>query len=274
MKYITKTDLSLGPQFGSQMFQYAGLLAVSKHLDMPIIFFNEYLEVFRGVQLFEAFDIHATFKSVAEADHSDYILEAGVCDNKVFNLDPNTSWDIKGGLDTYHCWDRYRDTIRNTYKFKESVLNIAENNINNIKAKDDIPLVSIHFRRGDYLEVASLNLTLDYYNQAIGIILEKLQQFKLVVFSDDIEWCKEVIVGDNVYYSEGSTKYVDMCMMSLCDHNITANSTFSWWGAWLNTNIKKVVICPEDYVNDPTCSYINKNYYPRDWIALPLEYTT
>jgi len=273
MNYLTKTDLSLGPQFGSQMFQYAGLLALSKHLDMPIVFFNEHLKVFRGVQLFEAFNIPTIFKSITEADHNNYTLEVGICDNKVFDLDPSSSWDIKGGFDTYHCWDRYRDVVRSTYKFKDSVLNVAKSSINTIKAGDSTPLVSIHFRRGDYLEVASLNLTLDYYNQAIGIILEKFQQFKLVVFSDDITWCKEVIVGDNVYYSEGNSKYVDMCMMSLCDHNIIANSTFSWWGAWLNANVKKVVICPEDYVNDSTYSYINKNYYPRDWIALPLEYT-
>jgi len=63
--------------------------------------------------------------------------------------------------------------------------------------------------------------------------------------------------------------------MTLCDHNIVANSSFSWWGAYLNNSSEKIVVCPEDYIgpSDKKGQFINKNYYPKDWIALKLNYT-
>ena len=120
------------------------------------------------------------------------------------------------------------------------------------------------------MQVSSLNLTLDYYNEAISIFLERYPYFKVLIFSDDIEWCKQYIVGENVFYSENNSNYVDMCMMTLCDHNIIANSTFSWWGAYLNQNTDKIVVCPQDYIgpSDQANQFMNKNYYPKEWIAL------
>lgn len=270
MSYITKTNLSLGPQFGSQMSQYAGLVALSKHLNSDIVFFEEYMELVRGVKLFEAFELKHPIKSIIEATHSTYTLKDKVCDSDVFNLDPNTDWDIQGWFHLYHYWDKYEDLIKDTFKFKKEILDQASKNIEQIKEGEDYPIVSIHFRRGDYLQVASLNLTLDYYNEAISIFLEKFPYFKLLVFSDDIEWCKEVLVGDNIYFSEGNSNYVDMCMMTLCDHNIIANSSFSWWGAYLNTSPDKTVVCPQDYTgpSDKESQFINKNYYPNSWIAI------
>jgi hypothetical protein len=275
MSYITKTNLSLGPQFGSQMSQYAGLLALSKHLDSDICFFQEYLKAFRGVKLFDAFDLPLAVRNSSQKDYDTYVLKDVICDEQVFNVDPNKNWDIQGWFHLYHYWDKYEDLIKDTFNFKKEILDQATKNIGQIKEGEEYPIISVHFRRGDYLQVASLNLTLDYYNEAISIFLEKFTYFKLLVFSDDIEWCKEVLEGDNVYFSEGNSNYVDMCMMTLCDHNIVANSSFSWWGAYLNTNKGRVVICPEDYIgpSDKESQFINKNYYPKDWIALKLNYT-
>lgn len=270
MNYITKTNLSIGPQFGSQMSQYAGLLALSKHLGSDIVFFKEYMELFRGVRLFEAFDLKHPIKSISEGTHSIYTLKEKICDKEVFNLDPNTNWDIQGWFHLYHYWDKYENLIKDAFKFKESILAEAISKVEEVKEGENYPIVSVHFRRGDYLEVSSLNLTLDYYNEAINIFLEKFTYFKLLVFSDDIEWCKEVLVGDNIHFSEGNSNYVDMCMMSLCDHNIIANSSFSWWGAYLNNNPNKIVVCPEDYIgpSDKESQFINKNYYPNTWTAI------
>jgi hypothetical protein len=273
MSYITKTNLTIGPQLGSQMSQYAGLLALSQHLGSDIVLFKEYIDIFRGLKITETFDIDIQIKPLAEANHSVYELKETVCDTGVFNLSESTNWDILGWFHMYHYWDRYRDLVTSTYKFKKPIQALAEKNIDKIRAGENYPVVSIHFRRTDYLDVSSLNLTLDYYNEAISFFLQKFPYFKLLVFSDDIEWCKENIIGENIYYSEGNSNSVDLCMMTLCDHNIIANSNFSWWGAYLNSNKKKVVICPEDYIGQDgiEAPYINKNYYPKDWIALPIK---
>jgi hypothetical protein len=156
------------------------------------------------------------------------------------------------------------------FKFKSDIVKQAKSNLDIIKDNEQYPIVSLHVRRGDYLQVSSLNLTLDYYSEAISIFLEKFPYFKLLVFSDDIEWCKEYIVGEHVFYSEHNSNYVDMCMMTMCDHNIIANSTFSWWGAYLNQNVDKIVVCPKNYIgpSDPEAQFINNNYFPKDWISL------
>lgn len=275
MSYITKSNLSLGPQFGSQMSQYAGMLALSKSLGSDIKFFQETLTAFRGVKLFDAFDLDPIFVEDDQREHLTYVLKDVVCDEQVFKLNPNKNWDIQGWFHLYHYWKECEDYVKDTFTFKQEITDQATKQVEAIRNGEPYPIVSIHFRRGDYLQVASLNLTLDYYSEAISIFLEKFPYFKLLVFSDDIEWCKRVLQGDNILFSEGNTNYVDMCMMTLCDHNIVANSSFSWWGAYLNRHTDKLVVCPEDYVgpSDRVNQFINKNYYPKDWIALKLKYT-
>jgi hypothetical protein len=156
-------------------------------------------------------------------------------------------------------------------------LSISENtNFNSfvvkIKNNENYPIISLHVRRGDYLQLSSLNLNLEYYKEALDIFISKYQYFKLLIFSDDINWCKQVFLADNVFFSENNSNYVDMCMMTLCDDNIIANSSFSWWGAYLNKNPNKIVICPEDYIgnSDIHHQFINKNYYPTNWISLKI----
>lgn len=272
MSYITKTNLSLGPQFGSQMGQYAGLYAVSKKLNFEIKLFEEYIHQFREVKLFDAFNLDHQRCSIKDVSPiiQRYELKESIIDSDVFSIDNNSNWDIQGWFHLYHYWHDYRDDLIKIFQFKPHIFDIAIRNIETIRENESYPIVSLHVRRGDYLQVSSLNLTLDYYNEAISIFLERFPYFKVLVFSDDIDWCKEYIVGENVFYSENNSNYVDMCMMTLCDHNIIANSTFSWWGAYLNQNTNKIVVCPKNYIGsaDPDAQFINNNYYPNDWISL------
>lgn len=272
MSYITKTNLSLGPQFGSQMGQYAGLYAVSKKLNFEIKLFEEYIHLFREVKLFDAFNLDHQRCSIKDVSPiiQRYELKESIIDSDVFSIDNNSNWDIQGWFHLYHYWHEYRNDLIDIFRFKPEIFDIAIRNIETIRENESYPIVSIHVRRGDYLQVSSLNLTLDYYNEAISIFLERFPYFKVLVFSDDIEWCKQYIVGENVFYSENNSNYVDMCMMTLCDHNIIANSTFSWWGAYLNQNTEKIVVCPKNYIGpaDPGAQFINNNYYPNDWISL------
>lgn len=121
--------------------------------------------------------------------------------------------------------------------------------------------VSVHVRRGDYLSNPDVYVgicTRDYYIRAIDYIKKKEKEVKLIFFSDDMAWVKENLnIPDALYFDKNKFNcyqdWYDMYLMSRCKHNVIANSTFSWWGAWLNRNVDKIVIAPDKWhKNNPT----------------------
>jgi len=132
--------------------------------------------------------------------------------------------------------------------------------------------VSIHIRRGDYLtskrtELFTVFKNETYYINAIDYINKRIENPHYYIFSDDIQWVKENLKIANctfVDHNKGKNSYIDMYLMSLCKHNIIANSTFSWWGGWLNNNKNKMVIIPECWLNTKDCPGI----YPSEWIKM------
>ncbi|MDF2609785.1 MAG: glycosyl transferase family 11 [Lachnospiraceae bacterium] len=139
--------------------------------------------------------------------------------------------------------------------------------INRINDEDT---VSIHIRRGDYLANKGLGNICDekYYNKAIKYFISVLVKPKFIFFSDDINWCKSqygAIDAEFVDWNLGSDSYIDMQLMSICRHNIISNSTFSWWGAFLNSNESKIVLCPSKWNRN----YDTNRLICEGWIALP-----
>lgn len=124
---------------------------------------------------------------------------------------------------------------------------------------ETIDMVSIHVRRGDYINNSFyVNLCqTDYYDRAIALFPHD----KFLIFSDDIEWCKAHFTGKQFEFSEGKTEVEDMNLMAACKHNIIANSSFSWWAAWLNFNLDKKVIVPLDWYSDGE----ERTYCPPKW---------
>ena len=122
---------------------------------------------------------------------------------------------------------------------------------------------SIHIRRGDYLDNPNdfPTLPLNYYTSNMTVNKEYL------LFSDDIPWCKEAFKNyNNIEYSTNKTALEDIKLMSRCEHNIIANSTFSWWGAWLNQNPNKIIIAPKLWFG-PGLKHVNtKDIIPNEWI--------
>lgn len=126
---------------------------------------------------------------------------------------------------------------------------------------------SLHIRRGDYLNLPNHHppCNLKYYNNAIKLFDDDTT---FLVISNDILWCKEVFGGrENFIFVEDNTDYIDMWLMSLCDNNIIANSSFSWWGAWLNKNEDKKVIAPKKWFG-PAISHDIKDLIPSSWTTL------
>lgn len=126
---------------------------------------------------------------------------------------------------------------------------------------------SIHIRRGDYVNYPNIHPTqsIDYYKKSIDLLKDKTDIF--VIFSDDIDWCKENINLDNIIYIENEKDYIELYLMSLCGNNITSNSSFSWWGAWLNKNPNKIVIGPLKWFGNDI-QHNTEDILPESWIKL------
>ena len=177
--------------------------------------------------------------------------------------------------------DCYYDGYWQSYKYLEINNEFLRNkiclknfSIRNEKLKEKISFsnsISLHVRRGDYISIKKNSdifhiCNLNYYIAAIDLIEKKIIEPQYYIFSDDIEWAKANFVGSKFYFIEGNSPVEDMYLMSLCKHNIIANSTFSWWAAWLNNNVNKEIICPTHwYVNGDN---LLKEFIPNSWIRL------
>jgi len=135
----------------------------------------------------------------------------------------------------------FDEDIKNLFSFSE------ESNLKVFDFLSTLPedknITSIHIRRGDYLKFPLVHpiCGLDYYNQSIKFFENSI----FVVVSDDIYWCKENLKADNIFYSPFTNEIDDLNLLKNCNNNIIANSTFSWWGAFLNKNENKKVISPK-----------------------------
>ena len=178
------------------------------------------------------------------------------------------------------CWQnelyfkQIEEIISEDFKFKLHIDNKNAERVQRIMKSNSI---SIHIRRGDYVENPETNkkhglCSLAYYKSAIRFISQKVNSPVFFIFSDDLNWAKENLkltfshefVSGNI----GDKSYMDMQLMSLCKHNIIANSTFSWWGAWLNSNPQKIVIAPNQWFANKTRSYQINDLIPEDWKRL------
>lgn len=140
-----------------------------------------------------------------------------------------------------HC----EKEIRKTFTLKEEYENNIRWKWNDILKTNT---VSIHVRRGDYLNNQSFHPCppLKYFEKSIQYIETKYKIDNILIFSDDIQWCKENL-DKNYIFVENQNEIDDMFLMSFCNHNIITNSTFSWWGAWLNKNENKIVCAPHQW---------------------------
>lgn len=180
----------------------------------------------------------------------------------------------EGYFNGYWQSERYfkdiEETLLKEFSFLNSVIEDERNDHISSMIRKEEKAVSIHMRFGDYLakpEMYGGICTKQYYQQAIDYIKEKVKSPVFFVFSDNIELAKQQFPDEHFIYVEGGsekTGYMDMYLMSLCRHNIVANSSFSWWGAWLNREKNKIVVAPSKWLN-------NMDVYdiiPETWIVI------
>jgi hypothetical protein len=283
---------------GNQMFQYAAGFALANQrnqtLALDISGFLSY-QRHNGFELTRIFSIDSKIASDGDLKHT--LNWQAISPVKRLLLSPKFSFLRNGGwvvepyfnhweglnqapMDAYLVgyWqsEKYfksiESAIRKNFSFKLPMSQLNQN-IANLITKSNA--VSLHVRRGDYATNASALAvhglcTIKYYQEAIQLIAQQVKKPHFFIFSDDLLWVKGNLrinyPTTYVDHNTGAESYNDMRLMSLCKHHIIANSSFSWWGAWLNTNSDKIVVRPQNWFSD-----INKNtkdLLPDSWISL------
>jgi hypothetical protein len=177
--------------------------------------------------------------------------------SKINFLDVNSIYYLDG----YWQGEKYFKDVSNEIRYE---LSPTEEFIkNNIVDKNAL---SIHVRRTDYLGLSDTHpvQTLSYYESAIDLLNHT---GNIYIFSDDIEWCKQNFKFKNMHFIHNEDALVDLWMMSACEKNVIANSTFSWWAAWLNNHPNKRIVCPKNWFG-PKAPYSDKDILDNDWIKL------
>lgn len=276
---------------GNQMFQYAIAKSIAKKnndiFKLDISFYsNQKLRKFE-LNEFDTIINFASRKEIIEFAGNENIFfkikrklgfimkrpksyfpekEATIFDESVFNYSENIYLD--GYWQNSKFFNNIRSELIEDFSFVGQISNSANIYLNKIKAKQS---VSIHIRRGDYVSNQKANsihgvTSLEYYKKAIEFILKKIENPYFFIFSDDINWCKNnfEFLENKEFIDNTNNAFEDLELMKNCKHNIIANSTFSWWGAWLNQNDKKIVISPKIW----WVARVDKNLALEDWIKI------
>jgi len=165
----------------------------------------------------------------------------------------------------------YEDKIRDLFSPKDKNVICSKESTEIINSQYET--VSIHFRRGDYLTSGFIEpVEKDFYINAIEIIKQKVKNPFFYIFTNDPEWFENEMKIDIPHKlitgNVDKNAYIDILLMSKCKHNIIANSTFSWWGAWLNENPDKCVIAPKKWYADEKRNKFASEITPKEWIRL------
>ena len=200
------------------------------------------------------------------------VYEKGAGYNPFIESTPNNSY-LVGWWQTEKYFSSIRDLLLEDFEPRTP---LEPNNDIILEKIVSCEAVSIHVRRGDYINNPSASAhhgisPVDYYSNAIQYMSSRVKSVKFFVFSDDLEWCKQMLPlpKDSVFVSgnEGCMAYEDIRLMKNCKHNIIANSSFSWWGAWLNVNNDKIVIAPKQWFANKEAN-AETEIVPQEWIRL------
>ena len=255
-------------QLGNQMFQYAATLGVARYTGVPFTIPNHdelVVDVLGNrlrIELFDCFDI--------KPDKIDLIRTDNILAEKRFEFDSNilnsnrqSDYTLYGFFQTEKYFQHCADEVRTQFTFKKHIIDECSDIIEDVF---DDP-ICLHIRRGDFLinSANHHNQTLDYYERA----LKKFEYNRqIIIFSDDPDWCKEqkIFSSDKFIISEGNSQFHDLYLMSQCSDFIIANSSFSWWGAWLANKGK--VIAPKQWFGPNNEHLDTKDLYCKHWEIL------
>ena len=252
-------------RLGNQMFQFASLKGIAKNNNYNFCLPpSEDKDEWTDHQLFVPFKFqNVMLLNIQYIDGNRPTVEekSFAFDEELYNNCPK--WvNLQGYFQSEKYFKNIEDEIRNDFEFHDHIYDPAKKMIDGV----DNP-ISLHIRRTDYLTLSHNhnNLGLEYYEEALKHFDNNRT---VIIFSDDPEWCnqQEIFSGDRFLVSENNSNYVDLCLMTLCKDHIIANSSFSWWGAWLAKGNK--VIAPSKWFGPDNAHLDTTDLYCSDWIVI------
>jgi len=279
---IGYNTLGTNGRLGNQMFQYASLRGIAEKHGYDFCIPPEDHPTYADYALFLAFKMEGIKTGLISGST---LSESGYeFDENLFNTCPDNV-NLNGYYQTEKYFKHAEKNIRKDFTFHDSILQPCKDMIDSV---DGDPIM-LHVRRGDpnltdprgfkwsYTQCGSMHPVqpIEYYEKALSKFDAKQP---VIVFSDSVDWVKEqeffkpdrfLISEPEDKYADGSfTPYADLCLMSLCSHAIIANSTMSWWGAWLISNPNKQVIAPKMWFGPAYADKDTKDLYYPNWIVL------
>lgn len=258
---ITFSKLGKHGRFGNQLFQIASMIGFSKKYECELRHQPwDYDRFFQGKVSGLIVPTGSVFKDVLKEPHYHYTPEFWDQHAEDFR----TKYvDIIGWLQSEKYWEHCVDEVKDTLSFNTSLrIGVMEKFVDALSR----PTIAISIRRGDYVDNPNYELLpIEYYLKALYSYFNP-DDFNIVIFSDDMKYCRiHFECFDNVYFADG-TDVEQLCLMSMCDHFIIANSTFSWWGAYLGEKPYSKIIRPAYlFAGDLLKKSDSKDFYPERW---------
>lgn len=301
-KNIESFSVEISGGLGNQMFQYAFARAISIKKKIPFKLDCQYFSLKSEINIIRPYELNIfklkkpiieeeklAFKKsiISKINYKlNHILNFPIIfksriinesDFKNFSLESEKNIDgfyFTGHWQSENYFKKIESILRKDFIFKKKLDEVNLNCKNKIENSNS---VSIHIRRGDYISNQSAFqnhgvCSIDYYKRAINFIETKIQNPTYFIFSDDPDWVRSTDFGIKNYHivdwNNDNASYIDMQLMTLCKHNIIANSTFSWWGAWLNNYQKKIVIAPRNWFAKESRKSESKKIIPDGWVKI------
>jgi hypothetical protein len=264
---LSYNELGRFGRLGNQMFQYAALFGIAKRRGLEFcIPPSNGKDVWGEHQLLDAFllpqlRVVGSQRGARRVSERSFAYDAALAEGCADNV------DLHGYFQTEKYFEPVKDEIRLEFQFKPDV--VAQ--CREIATGFAKPPISLHVRRTDFLKFADNHppCSVEYYDEALKRLPNDLS---VIVFSDDIGWCRQqsLFSGPRWNFSENRSNIVDMCLMAHCDHHISANSSFSWWGAWLGGNEKKIVVAPKRWFGKTgyAAAHDISGLLPESWIKI------
>ena len=262
---LANDDLGNLGRLGNQMFQYTGLRGLAQRHGyeycLPpreVVATRDPNVVSSDITMFECFNIPDAPKRVtnfSRIQESNFGLDKNLWNNCPDNI------SLYGYFQTEKYFKHIEKQIREAFTFVDGIRQPTEEAFK--YNFGDTEVIAIHLRRGDYLKYPHHPVqTLEYYTEGLSHMPDDIP---VMVFSDGIEWCREqeLFQGDRFIFAEGNSTGVDLCLQSLCEYHIIANSSFSWWGAWLANS--KNVIAPKKWFAGEYIEHDMRDLYISHW---------
>ena len=261
-------------RLGNQMFQYASLKGIAKkHGHSFCIPPKEYFGTKdpkvrdAGCDIYDVFNLQKE-NIVSVTSNKDLKESTLNFDSELFETCPDNV-NLRGYFQTEKYFKHIEDEIRKDFTFDEQLFVDTNRFLAEFYSGRDV--ISLHVRRGDYKNFPDHHpiCTLEYYAKALAVIDESLsEEAPVIIFTDDEEWVEnqQLFDGDRFIISQENTVDFDLCLMTCCDYHIIANSSFSWWGAWLSKS--KGVIAPKNWFGSGYSEWKLEDRILEEWVAL------